>query len=357
MKLSRRSDYRAESTEQLTDSGVDRVDDRTTKQTDGRVDRIKPPSSPAGRFTQILSVGIRGSALGPLKVCLQVYEYLHGVMSAFDPELFFELRSSVLRCDVTGKILMKCFLPGMLDLKLRLNDKIGLEKESRLKSRPTKSGKTIELDDVTFHQCVDLTRFNSEKTVVEHGLGHLPFTEKQVVTPTGIIFRTRSLAPEEIEGHGSLVKSMCPGKIALKIPFSDSANFASWEPGHGGFKFRHPWTQYLAIGTLTRQCACRIEALNSYINSPNKVIRQQFASHYRGERQRVGFPSRDRFTGNDGSRGRDRFNGRNGELNQYRPPTVRAEKWKHDMFDEANRSPTPKNEDDQIAKIEALLAS
>ncbi|KAK9116907.1 hypothetical protein Sjap_015854 [Stephania japonica] len=41
----------------------------------------------------------------------------------------------------------------------------------------------------------------------------------------------------------------------------------------------------------------------------------------------------------------------------FESPTVRAEKWKHDMFDEANRSPTPKNEDDQIAKIEALLAS
>ncbi|KAK9091798.1 hypothetical protein Syun_026709 [Stephania yunnanensis] len=39
--------------------------------------------------------------------------------------------------------------------------------------------------------------------------------------------------------------------------------------GHGGFKFRHPWTQRCtAIGTLTRQCACRIEALNNYINSP-----------------------------------------------------------------------------------------
>ena len=45
---------------------------------------------------------------------------------------------SVLRCDVTGKILMKCFLSGMPDLKLGLNDKIGLEKESQLKSRPTK---------------------------------------------------------------------------------------------------------------------------------------------------------------------------------------------------------------------------
>ncbi|KAK9085651.1 hypothetical protein Sjap_026062 [Stephania japonica] len=62
------------------------------------------------------------------------------------------------------------------------------------------------------------------------------------------------------------------------------ANFASWEPGHGGFKFRHPWTQYLAIGTLTRQCACRIEALNSYINSPiqladNYSIRDTFLTY------------------------------------------------------------------------------
>ena len=45
---------------------------------------------------------------------------------------------SVLSCDVTGKILMKCFLSGMPDLKLGLNDKIGLEKESQLKSRPAK---------------------------------------------------------------------------------------------------------------------------------------------------------------------------------------------------------------------------
>ncbi|KAF1874551.1 hypothetical protein Lal_00029978 [Lupinus albus] len=79
--------------------------------------------------------------------------------------LLMSSKGSVLRCDVTGKVLMKCFLSGMPDLKLGLNDKIGLEKESELKSRPTKSGKTIELDDVTFHQCVNLTRFNAEKTV------------------------------------------------------------------------------------------------------------------------------------------------------------------------------------------------
>ncbi|KAL9252513.1 AP-2 complex subunit mu-like protein [Drosera capensis] len=85
--------------------------------------------------------------------------------------LLISSKGSVLRCDVTGKILMKCFLSGMPDLKLGLNDKIGLEKDSRLKPVLQKggasdiSGKTIELDDVMFHQCVNLTRFNSEKTV------------------------------------------------------------------------------------------------------------------------------------------------------------------------------------------------
>lgn len=45
---------------------------------------------------------------------------------------------TTLRCDVTGKILMKCFLSGMPDLKLGLNDKIGLEKESQAKARPSR---------------------------------------------------------------------------------------------------------------------------------------------------------------------------------------------------------------------------
>ncbi|VFQ71422.1 unnamed protein product [Cuscuta campestris] len=55
------------------------------------------------------------------------------------------------------------------------------------------------------------------------------------------------------------------------------ANFARWEPGHGRFKFQHPWKQYLKIGTLTRQCASRVEALNGYLSSqlqmPKEIIR------------------------------------------------------------------------------------
>ncbi|KAF2320909.1 hypothetical protein GH714_031778 [Hevea brasiliensis] len=74
------------------------------------------------------------------------------------------------------------------------------------------------------------------------------------------------------------------------------------------------------------------------------------------EPQRGSLLSRERYTSGGGGgnyRGRERSSGRQ----VYRPSGARVEKWKHDLYDEANRSPTTKNEEDQIAKIEELLAS
>ncbi|XP_054776383.1 aluminum-activated malate transporter 2-like [Prosopis cineraria] len=62
-----------------------------------------------------------------------------------------------------------------------------------------------------------------------------------------------------LEGYKSVLNS--------KSTEESLANFARWEPGHGRFKFRHPWDKYLKIGTLTRQCAYRMEALNAQLNS------------------------------------------------------------------------------------------
>ncbi|KAK9280301.1 hypothetical protein L1049_013989 [Liquidambar formosana] len=45
------------------------------------------------------------------------------------------------------------------------------------------------------------------------------------------------------------------------------ANFARWEPPHGPFRFHHPWKHYQKIGSLSRHCAYRIEAINGYLNS------------------------------------------------------------------------------------------
>lgn len=75
----------------------------------------------------------------------------------------------------------------------------------------------------------------------------------------------------------------------------------------------------------------------------------------RGEAWRRGFSSRGKYGGvNDTYRGRDGYNGRQ----RFRGSSNKDEKkWEHDLFDDANKSPQRKNEEDQIAKVEALLAS
>ncbi|XP_022141989.1 aluminum-activated malate transporter 2-like isoform X2 [Momordica charantia] len=52
-------------------------------------------------------------------------------------------------------------------------------------------------------------------------------------------------------------------------------NFARWEPGHGCFQFRHPWKQYLKIGTLTHECAYRIDALHRNLSASNIQVSQE----------------------------------------------------------------------------------
>ncbi|KAJ7294308.1 hypothetical protein O6H91_Y267100 [Diphasiastrum complanatum] len=116
----------------------------------------RPPANATLQVTGAVGWRREGLLYKKNEVFLDIVESVNLLMSQ---------KGTNLRCDVTGKVLMKCFLSGMPDLKLGLNDKIGLEKEAQVKARPSKSGKTIELDDVTFHQCVNLTRFNSEKTV------------------------------------------------------------------------------------------------------------------------------------------------------------------------------------------------
>ncbi|CAN0927144.1 hypothetical protein LINGRAHAP2_LOCUS35712, partial [Linum grandiflorum] len=75
------------------------------------------------------------------------------------------------------------------------------------------------------------------------------------------------------------------------------------------------------------------------------------------QRNRGAFLGRDR-EGHGGSNnmGRESFNGGRQSFNHPQSGR-REEKWKHDLFEEATKSPTTKNDDDQIARVEALLAS
>lgn len=70
----------------------------------------------------------------------------------------------VLRSEIVGKLMMKCYLSGMPDLKLGLNDKIQFEEAASSTGKEPR-GKSVELEDIKFHQCVRLTRFEHDRSI------------------------------------------------------------------------------------------------------------------------------------------------------------------------------------------------
>nr|POE87519.1 ap-1 complex subunit mu-1 [Quercus suber] len=67
---------------------------------------------------------------------------------------------NVLRSEILGAVKMKCYLSGMPELRLGLNDKVMFETTGR-----TSRGKSVEMEDVKFHQCVRLSRFENDRTI------------------------------------------------------------------------------------------------------------------------------------------------------------------------------------------------
>jgi len=80
--------------------------------------------------------------------------------------LLANANGSVLRSEVVGTIKMKAELTGMPELRLGLNDRVTFGNSSGGESSETSArGRGIEMEDVTFHQCVRLARFESDKTI------------------------------------------------------------------------------------------------------------------------------------------------------------------------------------------------
>jgi AP-2 complex subunit mu-1 len=85
--------------------------------------------------------------------------------------LLVSAQGTVLRSDVSGQVMMKCFLSGMPECRFGFNDRLALTAEQhdrptgRSGTRAPSEAETVALEDVTFHQCVKLTRFDTERDV------------------------------------------------------------------------------------------------------------------------------------------------------------------------------------------------
>ncbi|XP_027944501.1 AP-1 complex subunit mu-2 isoform X3 [Eumetopias jubatus] len=75
--------------------------------------------------------------------------------------LLVNANGSVLLSEIVGTIKLKVFLSGMPELRLGLNDRVLFE----LTGLSGSKNKSVELEDVKFHQCVRLSRFDNDRTI------------------------------------------------------------------------------------------------------------------------------------------------------------------------------------------------
>lgn len=77
--------------------------------------------------------------------------------------LLVAANGNVLHSELHGSIKMRSFLSGMPELKLGLNDKLMFEATGR--TSQGRVAKAVELEDIKFHQCVRLARFDNDRTI------------------------------------------------------------------------------------------------------------------------------------------------------------------------------------------------
>ncbi|CAG8569218.1 10887_t:CDS:2, partial [Paraglomus brasilianum] len=109
--------------------------------------QVRPPMA----VTNAVSWRSEGIKYRKNEVFLDVIESVNLLVNA---------NGNVLRSEILGAIKMKCYLSGMPELRLGLNDKVMFESTGR-----TARGKAIEMEDVKFHQCVRLSRFENDRTI------------------------------------------------------------------------------------------------------------------------------------------------------------------------------------------------
>jgi AP-1 complex subunit mu len=110
-------------------------------------------SKPPVALTNAVSWRAEGIKHKKNEIFLDVVEKLNLLVAA---------NGTVLHSEINGAVKMRSFLSGMPELKLGLNDKLMFEATGKNNQA---SKKAVELEDIKFHQCVRLARFDNDRTI------------------------------------------------------------------------------------------------------------------------------------------------------------------------------------------------
>ncbi|OQV18772.1 AP-2 complex subunit mu [Hypsibius exemplaris] len=145
---------------------------------------------------------------------LDVLEYVNLLMSA---------QGQVLSAHVAGKVVMKSYLSGMPECKFGINDKIVMDSKNKPGTEElNKNRSAIAIDDCQFHQCVKLSKFETE-----HAISFIPpdgefelmryRTTKDISLPFRVIPLVREVGRTKMEVKVVIKSNFKPQLLAQKI--------------------------------------------------------------------------------------------------------------------------------------------
>lgn len=152
----------------------------------------------------------------------------------------------VLNSEILGEINIKSHLSGMPDLRLGLNDK-GIFTGNN--DATTDSGKNIEMEDIKFHQCVRLSKFENEKlitfippdgefTLMSYRLSSSQFLMKPLIL---VNCKTKVHKHSRIEilctAKAQIKKKSTANNVEVVIPIPEDADTPKFSPEYGSVKW------------------------------------------------------------------------------------------------------------------------
>lgn len=214
--------------------------------------------------------------------------------------LLMSPQGQVLQANVSGRVLMKSYLSGMPECKFGLNDKLTLDKvkggsggassygandassngggiNGNESSSGSKSRNAIALDDCTFHQCVKLSKFESERAISfippdgEFELMRYR-TTKDISLPFRVIPLVREISKTKMEIK-IIVKStfkpqLISSKTEVRIPMPPSTSEVTPTVSRGRAKWKKSdncivWKLRRVNGLKEYSLNAEVEVLNT----------------------------------------------------------------------------------------------
>ncbi|KAK2959518.1 putative AP-2 complex subunit mu [Blattamonas nauphoetae] len=231
---------------------------------------------------QQLSVHATGQSNRPPDLVYKNNEMYIDIIEQVD--LLVSSRHTILNAEVNGQINLRVHLSGQPECIFGFNDKLFMDKHNDLSQRAVRRGRgfQLELDDIQFHKCVKLGRFNADRTIAfvppdgDFTLMRYRISERLVKPPFNvnpvIIEHTNTRFVVQVTISSTFNPQFVATQVVVKIPVPHNTARTTCDVSIGAAKFEP--TQHAIMWRITNFPGCSSTQITASVQLLASVVQQ-----------------------------------------------------------------------------------